>query len=167
MKPHRKDLTRILVDKVALRNFINTSEHENMKEVSRLSGLYPNYLSGLLNVETSRTIKLSAAESIAKVLGVTVKQFTIMEKVIVIEKPKPLYSAIEIVKCRKKKEVDFKHWVSLPKREVDSSCVYEVDRLGTRRMVARTNGNGVVVYLNEYVAHNALETLVQGLRNEH
>jgi len=164
MRKHRKDLTRILVDKKALRDLITSSKFDTAKEVSKQSGLYSNYINTLLNVETSRTIKVSYAESIAKVLGVTVNEFSIDD---VEEEVKPIYSHVEIVKCRKKKEVDFKHWVSLPKREVDTGCVYELDRLGMRRLVARTNGKGVVIYLNEYVAHNALETLVQGLRNEH
>jgi len=166
MRKHRKDLTRILVDKKALRDLITSSKFDTAKEVSKQSGLYSNYINTLLNVETSRTIKLSVAESIAKVLGVTVDRFTIIEKVIVIEKQKPLYSHAEIVKCRKKKEVDFKHWVSLPKREVDTGCTYELDTLGMRRLVARTNGKGVVIYMSEYVRHNALETLVQSVRND-
>ena len=159
--------TSILIDKEKLRTLV-TNDCGSFRKVSIRAKLNPSYINHLINGANNKYMKKGDAESVAKALGTTVKEFTLKQlKVehVKIVKPVYEYNPVEIVKFHKKKEVDFKHWVSLPKREVDSSCVYEVDRLGTRRMVARTNGNGVVIYLNEYVAHNALETLVQGIRN--
>lgn len=57
------------------------------------------------------------------------------------------------------------NWKSLPHIERQSNHLYAIDRLGMNRKVAELNKSGVVIYLNEYVAHSGLETLVESIKN--
>jgi len=125
-------------------------------------------------------LTIAEVKRIAKLLNADYKKFCDVKNVeeeweskmkLVIEKEpeevKPLVNLVEIVKFQKNRDSNLINWVSLPRIERDSNHLYALDRLGMNRKVAEINKTGIVIYLNEYVAHSGLNKAVQDVKKQY